>query len=64
MVKKIVKKIKCAKCKSTNIYVNVDALITTYKCNNCGNISIIMVDKELEKMYKKEKKKIMNENSK
>ncbi|MFH1209663.1 MAG: hypothetical protein V1663_02650 [archaeon] len=60
----MVKKIRCAKCGSTKIFVNVDSLITTYRCNTCGNISTIMVDKELERMYKKDKKKIVKKNLK
>ena len=56
----MVKKIKCGRCGSIKISINIDTLVTTYRCLNCGNISNVDVDKELEMMYKKDKKKFLN----
>jgi len=55
----MVKKIKCSKCGSTNISINVGGLVTTYHCHNCNNVNAINVDKELNNMYKKDKKKFL-----
>ncbi|MBU2633896.1 MAG: hypothetical protein KJ674_01485 [Nanoarchaeota archaeon] len=55
----MVQKIKCGKCGSTNISLKIDGLVTIYHCHNCNNINAVDVDKELDKMYKKDKKKFL-----